>query len=560
MNSKITRQTRIVIDLAPVWSAFILGMWLVIIRPLGPQLALVPGDLGDARFNNYVLEQFFRWVTGLTGDYWNATFFFPFQGTLAFSDNLLGSAPFYALFRWLNLDMVSAFQGWYILGCCLNFVAAGYVLGRLKLKPLAVAAGAFFFAFGLPLLAQENHAQLLYRFCIPLACLSLWQFYQAPKLKTLVALVGWTVWQFYLTIYMGFFLLFLLAAFIVLLPFRVPSQKFWPRLTFWPRHLFKSWSQAHRTGQIFALAAMAVLGLGFLALILPYFRVSRIYGFSRSWEEVLTMLPRLQSYLLADHSQVWSTASIASSLPLRHEHQLFPGLAVLALVLVGIAGRFRTENRWLAWLNLGAALVLVILTLEVDGVSFYQLIWRIPGFNSIRSVTRIMLVVMWPLSVFIAWSVDGFIQQFRQRRRWMQAAVYLVVGLLVVESVFYTHATYNKADAQALMDGLRQQIPASVPANPVLFVAMSPQEPDWAREIDAMLLAQELGWPTINGYSGNYPPGYVSAHSCKDLPQLIQNYIDLAGNSSPSFKLELMKRVVPLGFGDCDPTWWEKVP
>ena len=60
MNSKITRQTRIVIDLAPVWSAFILGMWLVIIRPLGPQLALVPGDLGDARFNNYVLEQFFR--------------------------------------------------------------------------------------------------------------------------------------------------------------------------------------------------------------------------------------------------------------------------------------------------------------------------------------------------------------------------------------------------------------------------------------------------------------------------------------------------------------------
>jgi hypothetical protein len=561
MNDSLTRRLGKVIDQAPVWLLLILGMWLVVLRPLGASLSLVPGDLGDSRFNNYILEHFFRWVTGSTQDYWNAPFFFPFQQTISYSDNLLGSAPLYALFRWAGLDMMSAFQGWYILGYLLNFVAAGYVLWRLNLKPLAIGTGAFFFTFGLPLLAQENHAQLLYRFCIPLACYALWRFYQTPRLQTLISLGAWLVWQFYLSIYMGIFLLLLLAVLFILLPFFVPAQTFLQRLAVWPRCFIESWSKAHLIGRILAVTALVVLGFGFVSLILPYYRTSRVLGFSRSWSEVFTMLPRIQSYLLADNSQLWSsTASIFSNFHLRWEHQLFPGLAVLILVLAGIAMRFHTKNRWLAWLHFSAALTLIALTLEVHGFSLYHLIWRLPGMSSVRAVTRIMLVVMWPLSLFIAWVVDGFILQFSQQRRWMQIAAYLVVGFLMVESVFYTHATYAKTDAQSRLDNLRQQIPMIVPANPVLFVAENRQDPFIAPEIDAMLLTQELGWSTLNGYSGNYPEGYTRSDSCKYLPKRIKNYMDFAGISSESFYLEMMKRIVPLGFTDCDPTWWEKMP
>jgi len=561
MNQGITKRLRRVIDQAPVWLLLILGIWLVILRPLGAHLSLVPGDLGDARFNNYVLEHFFRWVTGSTRDYWNAPFFFPFQQTISYSDNLLGSAPFYALFRWAGLDRTSAFQGWYILGYLLNFTAVSYVLWRLKLKPLAIGTGAFFFTFGLPLLAQENHVQLLYRFCIPLACFALWRFYQVPRLQTLISLGAWFVWQFYLTIYMGIFLLLLLVVLIVLLPFFVPTQAFLQRFAVWPRCLIESWSKADLARRILAMTALAVLGFGFVILILPYYRTSRILGFSRSWSEVFSMLPRIQSYLLADNSQLWrSTASIFSSIPLRWEHQLFPGLAVLALVLAGITGRFHTNNSRLARLHFVAALTLIALTLEVHGFSLYQLVWRLMAMSSVRAITRIMLVVMWPLSLFIAWVVDGFILRFTQQFRWMQIAAYLVAGLLVVESVFYTHSTYVKADAQSRLDSLIKQIPAIVPANPVLFVAENQQEPFWAKEIDAMLVTQELGWSTMNGYSGNYPPGYMSSNSCKQLPLRIKNYMDFAGITSESFYLEIMKRVVPLGFEDCDPTWWEKMP
>jgi hypothetical protein len=36
--------------------------------------------------------------------------------------------------------------------------------------------------------------------------------------------------------------------------------------------------------------------------------------------------------------------------------------------------------------------------------------------------------------------------------------------------------------------------------------------------------------------------------------------MDFAGISSESFYLEMMKRVVPIDFKDCDPSWWEQMP
>lgn len=560
MNSSLPRHLRKALDMLPVWLLLLLGMWLVVLRPLGVHLALVPGDLGDARFNNYILEHFFQWVTGAVREYWTAPFFFPFQLTTAFSDNLLGSAPFYALFRWMGLDRATAFQGWYILGYLLNFIAAGYVLWRLGLKPLAVGAGAFFFTFGLPVLAQENHTQLLYRFCIPLACYSLWRFYRLPRLKTLIALGAWVVWQFYLTIYMGIFLSLLLAILFVLIPFFIRAQTFRQRLVMWPRSLIRSWSRAHPAEQILALAATAVLGVAFVMLILPYYRATRMYGFSRSVIEVLVMVPRLNNYLLADNSQLWGfTAKIAPSIPLRWERQLFPGVAVVVLLLAGIAWRFQTHHRRLAWLHFTAAVTLIVLTMAFHGFSLYLILYLLPGMKSIRAVPRFFLVAMWPLALFIAWVIDGLILRYQQRR-WLLAVVYLVVGLLVAESVFYNHTTYVKADAQRRLDELAQQIPEIVPENPILYVAENPQDPTYATEIDAMLLSQQLGWSTLNGYSGNYPPGYDSSSSCKQLPVLIKNYMDFAGISSETYYLEMMKRVVPLGFTDCDPTWWEYMP
>ncbi|MCL4562973.1 MAG: hypothetical protein M1281_20460 [Chloroflexi bacterium] len=560
LKRAITTRRVDLFNLSVIGLVFILGLWLVVIRPLGLHFTFVPGDLGDARFNNYVLENFYRWVTGLNRDYWNAPFFYPFPMTMAFSDNLLGSAPFYAFFRWVGFDFTSAFQAWYILGYCLNFAAAGYVLSRLGLKPLAVAAGAFFFTFGLPLLAQENHAQLLYRFGVPLGCYFLWMFYQEPRLIKLVALALCLVWQFFLTIYIGIFLSLLLAVLVVVLPFCFRVRTIWKRILLGPQRLIQAWNAARLPEKVLEMGAILVLGLSLLALLWPYYKTSRIYGFSRDWDTVSIMLPRPQSYLLADNSQIWSSISKLVPDPVApHEHQLFPGIAAAGLLILGMVGRFDTPNRRIAWAHFAAMLVLVGLTLDIHGFSLYRFIWQIPGMNSLRAVTRIQLVLMWPLALFMAWVFDALIRWLGSKPYWTMSLVYLIAALLISESVFYHHTRYSIPVSQARLDKLRQQIPVSLPKNPILFFKNG-ANPFWAVEIDAMLVSQEMGMPTMNGYSGNNPPGHTYTRNCSQLPQFIKDYMDFANISDPQFYTEIMKRAVPIGFSDCDPSWWNKMP
>lgn len=554
-----------------IWGIFLLGVGLAVIKPMGLGMTLVPGNLVDNRFNNYVLEHFFRWLSGLDKDFWNATFFYPFPLTIAFSDNLLGSAFIYGLLRGAGLDMSTAFQGWYIFGFCLNYVASTFALSRLKLKPLGIAVGAFFFTFGLPILAQEIHAQLLYRFGVPLTCYFLVSFYEEPQLRKLLAVIFWLAWQFYLTIYVGIFLVLLLVALAFWLPFSFPAISFWDRLAAWPKRLRQAWLQASVLERILFMAAGLVMFACLAALLWPYFRVTRLYGFSREWKSVSSMLPQPQSYIVNEKAILWNSLagpfvnpllSNLNAVSLVQEHQLFPGIAVVITLLAGLVALRSADNHRVAWLCFWAALTLVVLTLRVNDFSLYQYISHIPGINGIRAVTRIELVVMWPISIFLASTVDALRTKSSGEFPWPVVAAYFLAGLMVVEStLFFSHTAFPKAVAEARLDGLRQQLPDSVPYQPILFVGPDKTSPPRYVDIDVMLVAQERGWSTMNGYSGNFPPGYRSTNRCNQLPIALEYYMMFAGVSNQvSLYQGLMERVVLINFQNCNPGWWKKMP
>ena len=98
--------------------------------------------------------------------------------------------------------------------------------------------------------------------------------------------------------------------------------------------------------------------------------------------------------------------------------------------------------------------MLVAFTLDIHGFSLYRLVWQLPGINSMRAITRIMLVIMWPLAVFAAWAMDRFIRRFTDRHRWLQGFAYLVAVLMVSESALFSHGTYVKADEQARLEAI----------------------------------------------------------------------------------------------------------
>jgi hypothetical protein len=293
--------------------------------------------------------------------------------------------------------------------------------------------------------------------------------------------------------------------------------------------------------------------LALYALLLPYAKASEVYQFTRSWSDVSLLLPRIQSYFISDHSTLWQPfASLTTKIKyLRWEHQLFIGFSTILLLVAGMFLCFRSKHRNMAYLFIFSAAVLVVLTLNFRGFSFYKYLWTLPGFNSIRSITRIILVLMWPISIFIAIEADVLLR-ISVKPFVFTFIVLLMLGFMAAESIFYDHTTFSKADAQARLQTLQEQIPARIPDDPVLYVWDTDTGSGVARELDAMLLSQNLGWPAMNGYSGNFPPGYGITTTCNQASLRIKDYMKFKGVTDPQVFSNFMARIVSVGPGPCD--------
>lgn len=469
----------------------------------------IPGDLGDPRFNSVILEHLYGWVTGRWKDLWSPTFFYPFEGVLAFSDNHFGSAWSYILLRSIGLDREVAFAGWFVAGSFLNFIAAYFSFRRLGFTAVAAAAGAFVFAFSLPALAKELFAQLLHRFAVPLAFLAFWEFFEKRKLVSLGWLAFWIAVQFFCSIYLGVFLVYLLLA---------TQMASWLGAMNGTLSVQKDMrSSESLAAKIYAIIAVAGSALAVLLLLAKYQSVASEYGFSRSKDEITSMLPRLSSYLLADRSGLSSwVGNWVVEVPIRWEHQMFFGIGVLCIALRGL---------WATWHHklhhdLGRVatfifLFLFLITLSIGGFSFYRLLLYLPGVGSIRAVSRIVLVMLLPVAILVAIGFESLVANISPatpvKRMLLVFALIVVLGSEVIS---YQPINTPISVWVNRQKDLRGYLPNPIPQNGVLFVTQRSTEPFYLAEIDSMILGQDLELPTLNGYSGNVPPGYMRPDPC----------------------------------------------
>lgn len=485
----------------------------------------VPGDLGDARFNSVILEHMRLWVTGRAESLWSPGYFFPHPDVLGFGDNHFGSFWTYAVARALGASRESAFDVWFVVGFLATYAACVYALRKLGFSWLAVAAGAFVFTFALPVLAKDGHAQLLYRFAIPLAALE-WLRFLASRKAVRIATTGcWLAVQFFCSIYLGVFLSMLLAAITVA---AIVVRPDWARLVV---------PAISRRAGVAIFATWVALSAALAAVLAKYQSVAHEYGFRRQHVEIVDLMPRPTSYLVADRSPLSSWAGRWADVAARQEQQMFIGIGVSVLVVAGVwmslkAGRHRrfVLVAMLTWL------ALVVLTLRVGDHSLYDLLWGLPGLNSVRAVSRIVLVMLVPVAVLVAFGVERL-------RRVLPAPLValLAVALLAPETVTYA---VNRTPAAA-WQAREYVVRAAWESQPhrrddVLLNLNRARENFWLPEVDAMIVAQDERIPTVNGYSGNIPLGYVTATSCAEAAQaMVPQY--LASDRWPEFRRVLSR-------------------
>ena len=532
----------------PALLLFVLGFLGYGLRAVD-YFAAVPGDLGDASFNSVILEHLFHWLTRSGVQLWSPTFFYPFEGVLAFSDNHFGSALPYVLFRSLGAGREVAFDAWYLTGMALNFVCAYLVIRRLGLGGFAAAAGAFAFAFALPVLVREMHAQLTYRFAIPLAYSAFIEVFSTKRLYPLWRTVAWIAVQFFCSIYLGLFLIYLLVFCFCII-------SYWNRAGGLFLDLRNSIMRESARSNVFFVSIITISISTIIWLFYNYYSIAAAYGNKRPWIEVASMLPRLSSYLIADNSALTSwVGHFIAGIPMRHEHNLFFGVGIWLLALYGIAAWSSKLFQDRGKLPFFSLLAMFLFTLSLGGISVYQLVSYLPGLAAVRAVARIVLVMMLPISILVAIGSQRLLNQAHGLGGASAIALQSVVLVLLgAEVVAYKPYNSSIASWQAHETVFKEKIPSQLPADTILYVTGRSSDRSSVTETVGMMLAQDLGLPTLNGYSGNVPPGYLEPRPCISYRNRINSYAAYRGISlAAADALAARVKVIPLEICNNDP-------
>jgi hypothetical protein len=352
----------------------------------------VPKDLGDPLPQAWQIAWGGNALQHQPLDYWQANMYWPLKNSLAFSDALVGYAPFGMIGEGFEAA-IARYDLLFLFAYALGFVGAYLLARELGVNRLAAAVAGVAFAYAPWKLEQDGHMHVISSGGIPLALFLLVRGYRRDSTWTVLA--GWLVatWQLALGFTLGLMLAYLLAALGVLLLLR------------WRRR------RPRRGVVVASLAGAALFATMGVLLALPYQQVRDDHPESeRTAETVAAFSGGPEMFLAASElSTVWGpiTEPVRDSLDFVPEQTLFPGLLVLVLAGFGLsrASPFSKRMR----IGLGAAvLALAVLSLGFQipshGVPYpYRALYELaPGWDAVRTPGRLNTLTSLGLALLAA--------------------------------------------------------------------------------------------------------------------------------------------------------------
>ncbi|MEH0842144.1 hypothetical protein V6U81_07095 [Micromonospora sp. CPCC 205711] len=418
----------------------------------------IPQDTGDPTLQAWQLAWGGHALATDPAHLWHSNTFFPEPYTYAYSDTLLGFAPF-GLVGDGPVAAVVRYNLLYVLVHALALVGAYALSRQLGAGRAGAAVAGASFAYAPWKLAQAGHLHVL---CVGGIALSLamlarghgWSLrhgHRADRVRPGWAAAGWAVAAWQVTLGFGIGLPFAYAMGVLCL---VVAGGY--ALTWWRRRL----RPALPRGLLLADVA-GVVGFAGVTLLMaaPYLEVvarhpegrrtaAQIAMFSPPWSGFLTAPP--QSWLWGERHEAARTV-----LGFPGEMTLLPGITLVGLALTGLFfSVWRVRHR----LALAAGVLLSVAlaagsTFGGDGDPGYlTLVRHVPGWDGVRTPGRLVLWTTLLLGVLAAGGLtvrEDSTAAGRTRRvaRW---ALVLPVALVLLEGVNRTPHVPVPAEPVAL--------------------------------------------------------------------------------------------------------------
>lgn len=402
--------------------------------------------------------------------------FWPLKDTLAFSDALLGYAPFGLIGSGATAAIVR-YDLLHILSSAMAYMGAFLLARELGVRPWAAAVAGVAFAYAPWRFSQANHLNILSSGGIPLSLFLLVRGVRRGKPWQVFAGFLVVTWQVSLGFVLGLPFLYLLAGLGGLFVVRLIKRPLPP---------------IGRGVVMAGAAGVAVLVSTSALLALPYARAADLYPeATRTVAEVEFFSTPKRGFLAApDGNLVWGalTRPMRDRLPWPNEQTAFPGVAIAVLAAVGLVrGRDRAVALGLIVLAAGTAVLCLGFRLA-DGVLGYRVLYDyLPGWDRIRVPGRLMVFTTLALALLASMGADRLLERRRGTVRAGTLAVALA-GLVLIEGVgiLETRRVPEPPAGLERLEAPKLHLPMSAPN---VFML-------WSTEDFA---------PVVNGHSGIVP-------------------------------------------------------
>jgi hypothetical protein len=474
-----------------VFAAF-LAASVVLTFPLAVRPSrTLPSDLTDTLLNAWIIgwdaDRFRHGLQGL----WDAPIYFPYQSTLAFSENLLGIAWLVAPVYWATGNAVLAYD-W---AFWLSFTIAGlgmYLLVRdLTQSRAAAAVAGTFYAFCPFRFAQISHIQMVATGWLPLALWGLHRYFRTRSRGWLAVFAGGCCLQALSNTYVAYFMAVPLVAVAADGLFAAPAPR-------------------GRTVLELSIAAVAIL-LILAPVGAAYYRVRTQYQQVRSSEEIEQGGADVRAYLVAMTGiwRRWLPTPGAADI----EKQLFPGIGAPLLAFAALWGawtRRTEERRWIALYSSIALAGLVLSlgphvrvwgTLVTEHGPYEWLLNVMPGMTGMRVPARFAIIFMLGLAVVAGCGASTVLACIPSRLR---PIVLVILVILLVADGWAVPLTVERYDGRgrpedrAVAEWLRGASRGAVLHLPLRTYNF--------QELNYQYATLLHGHPIVNGYSGYNTP------------------------------------------------------
>jgi hypothetical protein len=475
----------------------------------------IMGNSGDTRLIVYLNEHWYL-VLKAAQPWRSPPFFYPTKGVLGYTDTFFLWQLVYAPFRLLGADPFLAFQLSIVALSLLGFASFVVLVRSIFGAPLAAGlVGALVFTFANNLSQHAGSPQMFGIYFAPaIVLVALWSWRRRvsrPLVSVILALCfGALCALFLFSTYYAAWLTILSAGVVFVVAF-----------LFGPRAMAVGCAAGLRSGWRTILGGLAGAAIGIIPFLMTYVPALDQLG-GRHYGRVLSSAPSV-SYLwnLTPGNIFWRHLVGVHMAPPRpaavgFSYAVTPVL--LGTVVVGAVGlvwavaRHRVRLDPMVRLTLAlccASIVLAVLPIETSAGSLWSIVWHLPGATAIRAIARVEVAN----DLVTALALVGLITEaIRHWERLRGSTILRTLGVAVLCVIIVEQA--HTSVSTDLNRGAQDAMLASVPTPPVgctsFFVVDSVRNSMkyYEYQTEAMVIAQRIGVPTINGYSGDTPPGW----------------------------------------------------